>query len=375
VRQDSVAIALANNPATTITRSTARNWVDGNKNRIPDCDLLNPSLQDNLAGGGDKCDVWLSPSFGSAVQGTVYDPAILNGWGVRPYNWEFSASVQQEVMPRLSVSFGYFRRINGNFQITDNEALTAADFTRFNVTLPTTDPRLPNGGQTVEGYYDVNRIVAAKNVVKDASKLGKMIDHWDGFDVNVDARLQAGLRLQGGVSSGKATTDNCDLVDDAPELLAGTPAAYCHQESPFLAQYKALASYTLPWYGVRVAGTFQSLPGPNILANASAGLLTTTLGRPFTSAATTLGLIQPQAVFGDRLNEFDLRFTKVVNVHRGNVDLNFDLFNAFNSDAILGQVNTFVPGQSPASGVATTWQRPTSVIQPRFLKISARWDF
>ena len=59
------------------------------------------------------------------------------GWlGSRPYNWEFSASVQQEVIPRVSVGFGYFRRINGNFQITDNEALTAADFTRLSVTMP-----------------------------------------------------------------------------------------------------------------------------------------------------------------------------------------------------------------------------------------------
>jgi hypothetical protein len=70
-------------------------------------------------------------------------------------------------------------------------------------------------------------------------------------------------------------------------------------------------------------------------------------------------------VFGDRLNEFDLRFTKVVPVGHGNVDLNVDLFNAFNSDAILTQNNTF----------GGAWQRPFSVIQPRFVKLSARWDF
>jgi hypothetical protein len=379
VRQDSVAIALANNPATTITRSTARNWTDNNGNRTPDCDPLNPAAQSpSTTGSIDTCGAWLSPTFGTAAPTTFYDPAILDGWGVRPYNWEFSASVQQEVMPRLSVGGGYFRRINGNFQITDNENLTAADFTRFNVTLPTSDSRLPGAGQTVAGYYDVNRIVAPKNVVKDASKLGKQIEHWDGVDVNVDARLRSGLRMQGGLSTGKTTTDNCDIVDDAPEILGGSPAAYCHQESPFLAQYKALASYTLPWWGVRIAGTFQSIPGPNILGNVSgpslngaSGAGSTTLGRSFTSAATQLALIQPQTVFGDRLNEVDLRFTKVLRVHPGSLDLNFDIFNAFNSDAILGQSNTFVSNQvSP-----TTWQRPTSVIQPRFLKVSVRWDF
>jgi hypothetical protein len=373
VRQDSIAIALANNPATTIQTQTARNWTDGNNNRVPDCDLLNPAAQGApnaataLANGVDFCGAWLTPAFGTAVPGTTYDPAILNGWGVRPYNWEFSATVQQEVAPRVSVGFGYFRRTNGNFQITDNEALTAADFTRFDVVIPANGSsqfQLPNVGETVAGYYDVNRVVAARNVVKDAATFGEQIDRWDGVDLNADVRLTNGLRLQGGISTGRTTTDNCDIVDDAPELLAGSPVAYCHQESPYLPQYKALASYTLP-YGVRVAGTFQSIPGPNVLATASVGLLQTTLGRAFTSAATTLALMAPQTEYGDRLNQFDLRFTKVLPVGRGSVDLNFDVYNAFNSDAVLTQSNTF----------GGAWQRPSTVIQPRFLKLSVRWDF
>ena len=49
--------------------------------------------------------------------------------------------------------------------------------------------QLPNVGQTVDGYYDVNRIVTAKNVVKDASKFGKQIDHWNGFDLTGDVRM------------------------------------------------------------------------------------------------------------------------------------------------------------------------------------------
>ena len=51
-----------------------------------------------------------------------------------------------------------------------------------------------------------------------------------------------------------------------PEALAsGGPNTlqsidFCHHETPYLPQYKALASYTLPWYGIRVSGTLQSLP-------------------------------------------------------------------------------------------------------------------
>ena len=49
----------------------------------------------------------------------------------------------------------------------------------------------------------------------------------------------------------------------------------------------------------------------------------------------------------------------------GSLDLNVDLYNAFNSDAVLAQSNTF----------GATWWRPSNVIQPRFVKFYARWDF
>ena len=125
-------------------------------------------------------------------------------------------------MPRVSLSFGYFRRINGNFQITDNEALSRTDFTEYSATVPSTNTlagTLPNAGGTVTGLFDPNINPAARNVVKDASVYGKQLAHWDGIDLNVDARLRNGLFLQGGVSTGKTMTDNCEIVDDAPEIL------------------------------------------------------------------------------------------------------------------------------------------------------------
>ena len=61
----------------------------------------------------------------------------MEGWGVRPWNWEFSAGVQQELMPRLSASFGYFRRINGNFFVTDNLAVEPADYEEWSFVAPT----------------------------------------------------------------------------------------------------------------------------------------------------------------------------------------------------------------------------------------------
>jgi hypothetical protein len=371
VQQESIAIARANNPANTVSTTTQRVWTDSDLDFFPDCDLT-------IAAANGECGGYLNPNFGISIPGTRYDRSIMEGWGVRPYNWEFSAGVQQEVMPRVSVSAGYFRRINGNFQVTDNEALAVTDFTQYAVTVPT-DARLPNSGQQVTGFFDQNINPLARNVVKDASVFGKQQLHWNGVDVTVDARLRNGLFMQGGVSTGKTTFDNCEIAAQLPEVLNGLtgvapaaglqPISFCHQETGFIPQYKALASYTLPWYGIRIAGTLQSLPGPAMLAqniyNNANRTTATTLSRPFTLAQANANLLAPGDNYGDRLNQFDIRLTKIVNVGRGRVDFNVDFFNAFNSDAVIAEIAAFGPA----------WRRPLTVIQPRFVKFGARWDF
>jgi hypothetical protein len=380
VAQNSIALANANNPATTVQTQTQRTWSDANGNFVPDCVLTN-----GAANG--ECGPWQFPNFGSSSPGTRYDRAIMEGWGVRPYNWEFSAGVQHELMPRLSLSAAYFRRVYGNFNVLDNEALGASDFTRYSVLVPSTSTpggTLPNAGQLIDGLFDPNILVAPRNVIKDSAVFGNQQYHWDGFDVSVDARLRNGLFLQGGVSSGKDLYDFCDIVDDVPEALtqvvaaqattaplyvgAAIPAGACRQETPFLTQWKGLASYTLP-YGIRVSGTFQSLYGPPIVAtniyNNANRATTTTLARPFTTGQATVNLYEPVSKYGDRLNQIDLRLTKIVNLGRGRLDLNVDFFNAFNSDAVIGELGSFGPA----------WRLPLTVIQPRFVKFGARYDF
>ena len=46
------------------------------------------------------------------VEGAAYDPETITGWGKRPYNWEFSAGVQHELLPQFfsSAELAYRRR-------------------------------------------------------------------------------------------------------------------------------------------------------------------------------------------------------------------------------------------------------------------------
>jgi Carboxypeptidase regulatory-like domain len=401
VEQDSIRYADANNPGLTVQTSTQRNWTDSNGNFFPDCNLLNSAAQDLRSSGGDVCGAWLNTNFGNFVPATFYDPAVLNGWGVRPYNWEFSTSVQHELMPRVSINAGYYRRIMGNFMVLDNEALSAGDFLPFSVTVPN-DSRLANAGTTLTGLYDQRATVLNKNVVKAASQLGNQYQHWNGLDFSIDARLGSGLFVQGGLSSGKAMSDNCEIVAKAPEALqlpasgllpAGvpnpvatganvgfgglgpggwTPLEFCHQESPFLTGAKALGSYQLPWGGVRLSATYQSLPGPQVGANViftnadiAAGRVQGLGRNTFLANQATVNVMQPGTVYGDRLNQVDFRATKIFKVGKGRLEADFDVYNLGNSDAILTQINTF----------GATWTRPTAIIQPRFVKFTARYDF
>ena len=79
---------------------------------------------------------------------------------MRPSDWSFGVSVQQEIFPRASVEVGYYRRAFTQYTtggtVTDNLAVSPNDVAAYTVTAPS-DPRLPgSGGYTVGPLYDLN---------------------------------------------------------------------------------------------------------------------------------------------------------------------------------------------------------------------------
>jgi hypothetical protein len=358
-------------PVNRLANFVARNWTDGNRNFVPDCDLTNPLDQNFLAAGGDRCFAMADLNFGKPTPSVTVDPAVLNGFGVRPYNWEFSAGVQREILPRVSVDFGYFRRWFGNFAVTDNRALAAADYTAFSVTAPS-DPRLPSSGQTISGFFDANRIVAQDNYFTAASSYGNQIQRWNGVDLTAIVRPRQGVLLQGGVSTGRTLTDNCEILAKLPEISPlGVP--YCHQETAFLTQVKFFGAYTVPRVDVQVSGAFQSIPGPQLTANQviANAAIRPSLGRDLVGGAAnvTVNLVAPGSAFGDRLNQLDLRFAKLLRYGRTRTSLNLDLYNAFNVSTVLAENATY------SNATATGWRVPTTIVTARFAKISVQLDF
>jgi len=138
-----------------------------------------------------------------------------------------------------------------------------------------------------------------------------------------------------------------------------------------LTQFNSLTTYTVPKIEVQAAATFQSTPGAMLAANYAApnSEVAPSLGRNLSGNApnVTVNLIAPGTLFGDRVNQFDLRIGKVLQFGRVRTLVALDAYNALNSSAVLAYNSSFVPGG--------TWLQPLSVLTPRMFKLTAQVDF
>ena len=351
------------NPTLRLANTTARSWNDANRNFVPDCDMLN-----SAANG--ECGTYSNLNFGKNVYSQTVDPAMVNGWGDRSYDWNFSASVQREIIPRVGVNAGVFRRWYGNFVATDNRSTAASDYDPFSVTAPS-DPRLPGGGgNTLTGLYNVNpsKFGLTDNFIASSTTFGDWKQHWFGYDLNFSVRAVGGVTFSGGMSTGRTTTDTCDLKRRIPEHQ-GEADPWCLRQEKFQTQYKGLASYIVPRVDVLISGTFQSALGPTLAANFNVpnAQVAPSLGRPLSGGAANVAvnLVEPGKLFGNRINQVDLRFAKVLNFGSKRTNIGIDMYNALNTNTPTGYNQTFGPA----------WLTPTGVMPARFLKVSAQFDW
>jgi hypothetical protein len=374
---------IASNPLNTLVTSTNRAWNDANGNFVPDCDLLNPN-------NNGECGPYANRNFGTVTPQASFDPELLGGFGNRQANWEFSASIQREILPNVGLDVGYFRRIWQNFAVTDNLALTPSDFTQFSMTVPN-DPRLPNAGETLTGLYNVNpdKFGQINNYNTLSRNYGKQIDHWNGMDITINARLQNGLVLNGGTSFGRQTQDNCEIVAALPEMNFTTgattnptvpnntliPADFCRNQSGWAPQFKMFGVYTIPGIGVQASASYRNTQGSNFVNNLVATnaylAANSTLGRPLSGNApnATISLYNVTETYLDRRNELDLRVGKTLRFGRTRSLLAVDFFNALNTNPIVLQNTAYTAAPSINNF------RPQAILNPRLIKFSVNFDF
>ena len=74
-------------------------------------------------------------------------------------------------------------------------------------------------------------------------------------------------------------------------------------------------------------------------------------------------------MFGERLNQLDLRFAKILRFGQTRTSLNLDVYNVFNVSTVLAENSTY------SNASITGWRVPTTIVTARFAKISVQFDF
>jgi hypothetical protein len=298
----------------------------------------------------------------------------------RPFQYEMNASLQREVVPGTSVTFSYFRRDYRNMIWSDNVAIDPSDYTKY----------------TVQNPYDPTKTVDIYNLNPAKSTAFNLLDQnstntrvYTGYDVSFQSRIKS-LNIFGGFSMGRTITNVCQTED--PNNLA-----YCDQSQlsiPFYKQFKLNGSYALP-LKIQISASIQSYNGdarngsydnlfipatsmidPSLRVTwnvAKADFLAATAkagynngaGVNLTQSSVNVQLVAPGTQLLPRQNQADIRLKRPFNFGRLQVEAQFDAYNAFNSGAILSEVQTY----------GSALFRPASILQGRLIRLGAqlRW--
>ena len=381
---------VTGNPVNNLVRTTNRTWNENfypvgdprRGNFVPDCDLRNP-----VAHG--ECGAWSDLNFGKQTGGTQYAEGALEGFNSQYHNWQGSVSIQHELSPGIGLNVGYYRTWYGGdcggsgltntvtcTLVTDNQLVTPADYDPFCVTAPI-DDRLPNSGSQLCGLYDVKRefFGQSDNLARPASDFGEISKVYNGFDITVNGRFGEGGAFSGGTSIGKTVEDNCLIVDSPQSAREG----FCKVEPPWSAgtDMKFMVIYPL-WWDIQTSVIYQNSPGIPITASLVVpnATIVPSLGRNLAACPTAIGgtctanvtvdLIPARTMFEDRLQQVDLRLSKVFSLGgsrrlRGN----FDVYNLLNASNVLNMNTTYGP----------TWTNVTQILSGRLLRLGAQFDF
>jgi hypothetical protein len=338
MNSSNLSIAQAIDPLGSIVSNTTRSWSDRNGDFVPQESELGP---------------YANPLFGTSQTTTTFDPNYLTGRGKRGYNWEAQAA--------------------------------------FCVTAPT-DSRLPGSGSQICGFYDLNpnKVGQVRNLVTSATPYGEITQVYNGVDLTGNVRLPRGIIVQGGTSIGRTLIDNCSVAGRVengstvqgsgntntnplggssgglnPSGVASPSSLYCHVEPPFLADLKLLGIIPLP-FGISASATIQSQPGPGIAASYTVtnAQVQPTLGRPLSGGRTTTSvqLIAPGTLFGDRYNEIDFRAAKTFAFGRARVQAQVDVYNLLNGIAVVGLNANY----------GALWLQPSRLQPGRFVKFGTQ---
>ncbi len=81
-----------------------------------------------------------------------------------------------------------------------------------------------------------------------------------------------------------------------------------------------------------------------------------------------IDLIPPFSLYGDRIQQVDLRFTRTFPMGTTRLQGNFDIYNVLNASTILNEQATY-------RVASNQWRNPIQIMGGRLFKFSAQLNF
>jgi hypothetical protein len=355
-----------------------------------------------------------------------YGDTLLDGSGKRRAEWQFGIGIQHEILPRLSAEVTYNRRKYMNLTATDQlgvgcDRYNAQDlqaclnaqmnyqsdtYDFFRVVAPA-NPMLPGGGgYTVRGIANPKPNFPSTNPSA-VTIMNELEYTWAGVDTNFVWRGPKGLRLNGGTSTGRAVRDQCGTELNGPAYLVGTTlinavkardgnSPACRPYQRWDTNVRGTASWTIPKADVLASTVFQWRPGIAIDAlwnvpkesviwesssasratlpctGAQAGQVGCFAAQGTTVTATNyqVNLLDPGDLYGPGYWLFDVKLAKNIRFAKKRLNVGVDIYNLLNNDAVRGYQTTF-----PFDGNGVPWGTPTTLLSPRFVRLTMQFDF
>jgi hypothetical protein len=348
----------------------------------------------------------------------TYGDTLIEGWGRRRSEWQLGLGIQHEILPRLSAEVTYNRRSFANQTVNDqvgvgcdrfNDVMTLEecndlylshahpDYGFYQVTAPS-HPLLPGGGgYVVSGLSDVN--ATAFNQGTAVTILDTLKYSWNGVDTNFVWRAPGGLRVNGGTTTGRSVRDLCHAATDNPDVkvYAGAEVA-CNPHRRWDTNVRGSAAYTIPKIDTLVSTVFQWRPGVPREANytftkeqvtwepGSEARATQPCANPangvgcFTTGGaggtqTTVDLLNTGELYGEPYSIVDLKIGKNFRFANKRLNVGVDIYNLFNNDAIRSYEDDLDQADNPATAVVEQYGQATSLLSPRFVRLSVQFDF
>jgi hypothetical protein len=384
----------ATNPGFTVVRNVQnRGWnasiaAGGNGDFVVNCDLLNPA-----ANGECAAATGTAPNFGRLGAATQVDPDVLSGWGVRPGDTQYTVTLQQEIMPRLSGDVSFTHRSFHGFFVTDDLTRrtggVASYYESYTLTAPS-DPRLAAGGGypvTVFVPTAAANAVAPQRFLTRESNIGEeRTSVWDGFELTLNSRLRNGLVAQVGTTTGRAKVNDCAVTtlysNIVGNTITGPNPRGCNNVEPWQTTLRGLVTYTIPTIDVLVSAVLRSQPPSQIMANWQVpnSEIVRVFGKlPPGATATGTTTIQltdnEHRVYADeRRTQVDMRFAKIIRFGRTRTDIGVDVNNLFNTSYATGFNQTYVFNTDNTPRPAG-WGTPTGLAFPRFVRLNFTVNF